>query len=263
MSTLRYADGTLVQTHDAFTIAYAPTGLQVLGSDGTIEAAAAMVQDPVGTILLRDASGEREVEPEDRRDLYDINVAAFAAAVRGDGTPTATGLDGLVRSRSPWPSGGGGSAATRVDSAEARPSEAGVGKVSAPGPTGARSVAVDREAVCRFLEQVPIEHATLQFCERFDEKSRIWNFDTHSHPYFELIFFIEGKANIDAGAETVNVLGFDVIVYPPGLLHAEHLELRPQAGDHLLLGRHRTDARHSTTRSSSWTRRGPCANSSR
>ena len=84
---------------------------------------------------------------------------------------------------------------------------------------------MDREAVCRFLEQVPIEHATLQFCERFDEKSRIWNFDTHSHPYFELIFFIEGKANIDAGAETVDVLGFDVIVYPPGLLHAEHLEL--------------------------------------
>jgi AraC-like DNA-binding protein/mannose-6-phosphate isomerase-like protein (cupin superfamily) len=84
---------------------------------------------------------------------------------------------------------------------------------------------VDREAVCRFLEQVPIDHATLQFCERFDEQSRIWNFDAHSHPYFELIFFIEGKANIDAGADTVNVLGFDVIVYPPGLQHAEHLEL--------------------------------------
>ncbi len=95
MSTLRYADGTLVQTHDAFTIAYAPTGLQVHGSDGTIEAAGAFVQDPVGTIVLRDASGERVVEPEDRRDLYEINVAAFAAAVRGDGAPTATGLDGL------------------------------------------------------------------------------------------------------------------------------------------------------------------------
>ena len=65
----------------------------------------------------------------------------------------------------------------------------------------------------------------LQFCERFDEQSRIWNFDTHSHPYFELIFFIEGKANIDAGAETVNVFGFDLVIYPPGLLHAEHLEL--------------------------------------
>jgi AraC-like DNA-binding protein/mannose-6-phosphate isomerase-like protein (cupin superfamily) len=84
---------------------------------------------------------------------------------------------------------------------------------------------VDREAVCRFFEAVQIDHATLQFCERFDEQSRIWNFDTHSHPYFELIFFIEGKANIDAGAETVNVFGFDVVIYPPGLLHAEHLEL--------------------------------------
>jgi AraC-like DNA-binding protein/mannose-6-phosphate isomerase-like protein (cupin superfamily) len=84
---------------------------------------------------------------------------------------------------------------------------------------------VDREAICRFLELVPMDHATLQFCERFDEQSRIWNFKAHSHPYFELIFFIEGKANIDAGAETVNVLGFDVVVYPPNLLHAEHLEL--------------------------------------
>jgi 1,5-anhydro-D-fructose reductase (1,5-anhydro-D-mannitol-forming) len=95
MSTFRYADGTLVQTHDAFTIAYSPTGFQVLGSDGSIESPAAMVQDPVGTILLRDASGEREVEPEDRRDLYEINIAAFAAAVRGEGNPTATGLEGL------------------------------------------------------------------------------------------------------------------------------------------------------------------------
>ena len=95
MSTLRYADGTLALTHDAFTIAYSPTGLQVLGSEGSIEAAGAMVQDPVATILLRDSSGEREVQPRDRRDLYEINVAAFAAAIRGEGTPTATGLDGL------------------------------------------------------------------------------------------------------------------------------------------------------------------------
>jgi 1,5-anhydro-D-fructose reductase (1,5-anhydro-D-mannitol-forming) len=95
MSTFRYADGTLVQTHDAFTIAHAPTGLQVLGSDGTIESRASMVQDPVGTILVRDASGDRDVEPEDRRDPYEINLAAFAAAIDAEGSPTATGLDGL------------------------------------------------------------------------------------------------------------------------------------------------------------------------
>ncbi len=85
---------------------------------------------------------------------------------------------------------------------------------------------MEREAICRYLAATNIEHATLQFCERFDEQSRIWNFSKHSHPFFELIFFLEGKANIDAGAETVDVLGFDVVIYPPGLEHAEHLDLR-------------------------------------
>ena len=85
---------------------------------------------------------------------------------------------------------------------------------------------VDREAVCRYLASVNTEHATLQFCERFDEKSRIWNLSKHSHPFFELIFFLEGKANIDAGAESVDVLGFDVVIYPPRLMHLEHLDLR-------------------------------------
>ena len=85
---------------------------------------------------------------------------------------------------------------------------------------------VEREAVCRYLAATNVEHATLQFCERFDGTSRIWNFNKHSHPFFELIFFLEGKANIDAGAESVDDLGFDVVVYPPGLEHAEHLDLR-------------------------------------
>jgi AraC-like DNA-binding protein/mannose-6-phosphate isomerase-like protein (cupin superfamily) len=85
---------------------------------------------------------------------------------------------------------------------------------------------MDREAVSRYLAATNIEHATLQFCERFDEKSRIWNFSRHSHPFYELIFFLEGRANIDAGDESVDVLGFDVLIYPPGLEHAEHLDLR-------------------------------------
>jgi AraC-like DNA-binding protein/mannose-6-phosphate isomerase-like protein (cupin superfamily) len=106
-----------------------------------------------------------------------------------------------------------------------RSSRAAQGSVAADQIGDVAGSSVDRDAICRFLAQIPIDQATLQFCERFDEQSRIWNFDAHAHPYFELIFFIEGKANIDAGAETVNVLGFDVIVYPPGLRHAEHLEL--------------------------------------
>jgi AraC-like DNA-binding protein len=76
-----------------------------------------------------------------------------------------------------------------------------------------------------FLESVTLERAALQFCERFDDKSSIWNFQRHSHPYFELIFFLEGKANIDAGEDSLDISLFDVLVYPPGLLHTEHLDL--------------------------------------
>ncbi len=96
MATMRYADGTLVQTHDAFTVRYAPTGLHVIGSDGAIFATNVMTQDPGGTLVLRDSSGEREIEVPDRRDLYDIGVGGFAAAVRGESDqPVVTGVDGL------------------------------------------------------------------------------------------------------------------------------------------------------------------------
>jgi 1,5-anhydro-D-fructose reductase (1,5-anhydro-D-mannitol-forming) len=96
MSTMRYANGVLVQTHDAFTVAYAPTGMHVIGEDGAILATNVMTQEPVGTVVLRDATGEREIDIPNRRDLYDISVAGFAAAVFGDtDRPVVTGLDGL------------------------------------------------------------------------------------------------------------------------------------------------------------------------
>lgn len=96
MATMRYADGALVQTHDAFTVRYAQTGLHVLGSDGSIFGTDVMTQEPFGTAVLRDASGELEVEVSDRRDVYDIGVGGFAAAVRGEADrPVVTGLDGL------------------------------------------------------------------------------------------------------------------------------------------------------------------------
>lgn len=96
MSTMRYANGVLVQTHDAFTVAYAPTGMHVIGEDGAILATNVMTQEPIGTLVLRDASGEREIDVPNRRDLYDISVAGFAAAVAGEAEgPVVTGLDGL------------------------------------------------------------------------------------------------------------------------------------------------------------------------
>jgi 1,5-anhydro-D-fructose reductase (1,5-anhydro-D-mannitol-forming) len=95
MSTMRYPGGALVQTHDAFTVAYAPTAFHVIGSDGAIFASDVMTQDPIGTIMLRDAQGAREIAVDDRRDLYEISVAGFAAAIAGEtDAPVVTGLDG-------------------------------------------------------------------------------------------------------------------------------------------------------------------------
>jgi len=94
VSALRYEGDVLVQTHDAFTVAYARTGLEVYGEEGSIVAVDVMTQDPGGQVTLRDRSGEHEVQVPDRRDLYEVALEAFAGAVRGDGRPVVDGVDG-------------------------------------------------------------------------------------------------------------------------------------------------------------------------
>jgi 1,5-anhydro-D-fructose reductase (1,5-anhydro-D-mannitol-forming) len=95
ITAMRYADDVLVQTHDAFTVGYADTGLEVHGTDGSIIARQVMTQDPIGSILLRDQEGEREIEPTDRHDLYEVTLKAFEDAVRGQGAPVVDGPAGL------------------------------------------------------------------------------------------------------------------------------------------------------------------------
>jgi len=95
MSVLRYEGDVLVQTHDAFTVAYAGTGLEVHGVDGSIVATDVMTQEPVGTVVLRDATGERELDIPDRRDMYEVALEAFARAVEEKSEPAVTGVDGV------------------------------------------------------------------------------------------------------------------------------------------------------------------------
>lgn len=95
MTVMRFPDDVLVQTHDAFTVGYAATGLEVHGTDGSIIARGVMTQDPVGSLHLSDADGEREVELSDRDDLYDVTLRAFTEAVRGEGAPIVDGQAGL------------------------------------------------------------------------------------------------------------------------------------------------------------------------
>jgi len=94
MAVLRFGNDALVQLHDAFTVKHANTGVEIHGTEGSIVARDVMTQRPIGQVVLRDADGEREI-PVTHENLYARSLAAFNAAVRGEGQPSATGEDGV------------------------------------------------------------------------------------------------------------------------------------------------------------------------
>ena len=94
MATLRFDNGTLAQLHDAFTVKFAGTGLEIHGSDGSILGRDVMTQRPVGRVTLRNAQGETELSL-DHENLYARALRAFVAAIHGEGPPSATGEDGV------------------------------------------------------------------------------------------------------------------------------------------------------------------------
>ncbi len=94
MAVLRFSNDVLVQLHDAFTVKHAGTGVEMHGTEGSIVGRDVMRQRAVGQVLLRDANGEREI-PVEHENLYERALAAFNAAVRGEGKPAASGEDGV------------------------------------------------------------------------------------------------------------------------------------------------------------------------
>lgn len=60
---------------------------------------------------------------------------------------------------------------------------------------------------------------------RFDEKSDIWNFVPHAHNCFEALYFLYGNARIALPERSFYATFSDVVVYPPGVMHTEHLQL--------------------------------------
>jgi AraC-like DNA-binding protein len=72
-----------------------------------------------------------------------------------------------------------------------------------------------------FLEAISLEPAELKFCERLGDRSRIGDFRKHSHPFFEIILFSQGKTGGDAGVDALDVSPLDVVIYPPDLPRAQ------------------------------------------
>jgi 1,5-anhydro-D-fructose reductase (1,5-anhydro-D-mannitol-forming) len=100
MTIIEYAAGDqgvpgLAQTHDAFAVPYPGTSMEIHGETGAIVIGDAMTQDTSGTVQLHTAAGIDLIKVDTSDDLYHINVRGFAAAVRGEDRPTASGADGL------------------------------------------------------------------------------------------------------------------------------------------------------------------------
>jgi 1,5-anhydro-D-fructose reductase (1,5-anhydro-D-mannitol-forming) len=94
MAVLRFDNGVLAQLHDAFTVPYAGTGVEVHGTEGSIFGRNVMTQRPVGEVILRNATGEI-AQPLEHENLYVRGVRSFVAAIHGEGQPAATGEDGV------------------------------------------------------------------------------------------------------------------------------------------------------------------------
>lgn len=94
MGVIRFRSGLLAMFHDAFTTPFAKTGFEVHGSAGSLIGADCMSQKPIGTVLLRTAASE-ELLNLDHENLYQRSVRAFQSAVRGEGSPSASGEDGV------------------------------------------------------------------------------------------------------------------------------------------------------------------------
>jgi AraC-like DNA-binding protein/mannose-6-phosphate isomerase-like protein (cupin superfamily) len=80
-----------------------------------------------------------------------------------------------------------------------------------------------------------------------------WAMPSHSHAYWEFVYFIRGSGKVDVPSATLSPQPFHLVVYPPGLPHAETANPAdpeetvfmsidvtgdPPAGAHLLLPDH-------------------------
>jgi 1,5-anhydro-D-fructose reductase (1,5-anhydro-D-mannitol-forming) len=95
MGAIRFRSGLLAQFHDAFTIKHTRTGFEVHGSDGSLIGEDVMTQEPRGRLFLQKGEKREEVDLGEHENLYAHQVRHFIAAVNGQGTPFATGEDGL------------------------------------------------------------------------------------------------------------------------------------------------------------------------
>ena len=94
MSVWSMPSGAMVMAHESFTHAYAESGFELHGTKGSIVARNVMTQRPVGEITLKTEAGTQTI-PFSDHNLYIRSLDQFHAAIKGQGRPSADGIDGI------------------------------------------------------------------------------------------------------------------------------------------------------------------------
>jgi 1,5-anhydro-D-fructose reductase (1,5-anhydro-D-mannitol-forming) len=87
-----------VQITESFALAHAKTSLELHGTKASVFAEDVLLQRPGGRLELS-VQGQRKEIPIEHENAYPRVIAAFAAAVRGEGRPLVSGEDGLASLR--------------------------------------------------------------------------------------------------------------------------------------------------------------------
>ena len=95
MVIYKFENGVLASSHESFVVKYNVTTIDIHGTKGSIFIEKAMTQDPVAQVHIRDENGYREIEIEDRENLYIKGIRQFVRAVENGEQPFATGDDGI------------------------------------------------------------------------------------------------------------------------------------------------------------------------
>ncbi len=77
----------------------------------------------------------------------------------------------------------------------------------------------------KLIKEINNNHFQLRFCEKFDEKSHFWNLKKHKHSVIEILYFLDGNANVVISEEQMHISLYNMVVYPKESFHQETLDL--------------------------------------
>lgn len=94
MSVWRYPSGLTAFTHQGFNTPFAEVGLEIHGTQGSLQGVGILHQGPDGRLNFKDAKGQHEL-PLDQVDLYSRGVQSFQLAIQGQPNDLADGQAGV------------------------------------------------------------------------------------------------------------------------------------------------------------------------